>query len=75
MRNFSPAFLVLVALFSGFFSDRIVQNVFANEETGASTAPPDAEADVGLEADVEGTGSGDDVAADPADGLSATPGL
>ena len=41
-------------------------------EIGTSTSPATAEADAGLEADVEGTGSGDDVAADPADGLSST---
>ncbi|MBI4040960.1 MAG: hypothetical protein HY390_03715 [Deltaproteobacteria bacterium] len=55
-------------------STTLLESTLGNE-IGTSTAPPDAEADAGLEADVEGTGSGDDVAADPADGLSATPSL
>ena len=55
-------------------STTLLESTLGNE-VGTSTAPPDAEADAGLEADVEGTGSGDDVASDPADGLSATPSL
>jgi hypothetical protein len=50
-------------------STTLLESALGNE-IGTSTAPPDAEADAGLEADIEGTGSGDDVAADPADGLS-----
>ncbi len=49
-------------------STTLLESTLGNE-IGTSTAPPDAEADAGLEADVEGTGSGDDVASDPADGL------
>ena len=47
-------------------------------EIGAgSDAPPSGEAETGLQADVEGVGATEDVASDPADGLTtpSTPGL
>ena len=42
----------------------------ADAELGTSDAPAEGEAAAGLEADVEGAGSGDDVSTDPADGLT-----
>ncbi len=42
-------------------------------EVGITESPAASEADAGLEADIEGTGSGDDVTADPSDGLSSAP--
>ncbi len=38
--------------------------------TGTTNSPPSGEVEAGLEADVEGTGAGDDVSSDAADGLS-----
>ena len=51
-------------------STTLLESTLGNE-IGTSTAPPDVEADAGLEADIEGTGSGE-VLNDEADGLSAT---
>lgn len=52
-------------------ADTTIAESSLGNEIGRSPAPPATEADVGLEAAVEATGSGDDVASDPVDGLSS----
>lgn len=42
-------------------------------ELDTNYAPPLGEAQMGLEANIEGTGDGENVVADPADGLSTLP--
>ncbi len=46
-----------------------------DSELGTGDAPPGSEIETGLQADVEGIGAGEDLASDPADGLSSVPGL
>ena len=58
-------------LLSGTVENTLGAESSLDAEVDASGSDIGGEAEAGVEADVEGTGAGDDVASDPADGLTA----